>query len=287
MVHSISILGCGWMGQPIGARLADAGLRVHGSTTTPGKLDRLRRDGIEPFRIDLSPNLDGTDPDRFFDTQALFLNVPPPVRDVPADDLADYHRRQIEAVLEHVAASPIDWVLFAGSTGVYPRTAGRVVESDQPPGDPQALSGPRRSTGEVLIDIEGRLTERDDLDVTILRFAGLYGGDRHPGRFLAGRSGIRRPDAPTNLIHRDDCVGIVQAVVEQDVRGEIFNACAPTHPTRRDLYTRAAQALDLEPPTFAEADETSPGKIVSSERLRRTLDYPFQHPDPLADLSPA
>ena len=285
MTDSISILGCGWMGWPIGKQLAASGLRVHGSTTTPEKLDRLRDDGIEPFRLELSPDLHGADPDRFFDTEVLFLNVPPPVRQVASEDLAEYHTRQIQSVLDHVADGPIDWVIFAGSTGVYPKTAGRVVETDQPPGRPDAMTGPRRSTGRVLIDVEGRLMDRSGVDVTILRFAGLYGGDRHPGRFLAGRADVGRPEAPVNLVHQDDCVGVVETVLQQDARGEIFNVCATEHPTRRELYTGAARALDLEPPTFAD-DASSAGKIVSNERLRTDLGYVLRHPDPLADLAP-
>jgi len=287
MTSSIGILGCGWMGRPLGAHLAASGLRVHGSTTTPEKLGQLREDGIDPFQITLSPDLGGTDPDRFFDTDVLFLNVPPPVRQVPPEDVADYHTRQIESVLTRVEASPIRWVIFASSTGVYPKTAGTVTEADQPPGRPAAMDGPRRSTGRVLIDIEGRLMNHPDLDVTILRFAGLYGGDRHPGRFLAGRSGIGRPESPVNLVHQDDCVGVVTAVLEQEARGEVFNVCANGHPSRRELYTTAARALELEPPTFAEETDAE-GKVVSNERLRTVLGYTLQHPDPLADLaSPA
>jgi nucleoside-diphosphate-sugar epimerase len=287
----VSILGCGWMGQPVGAHLAEQGHRVHGSTTTPDKLDALREDGIEPFQIELAPQATSPQGDaaleRFFDTDVLFLNVPPPVRDLPREEFPDYHRRQIASVVEHVRASSIDWIVFASSTGVYPNVAGpsvpTVTEDDLPPGRPDAMSGSRRVTGPVLARMEGMLAELEDVDATILRFAGLYGGDRHPGRYLAGRSGVGRPEAPVNLIHRDDCVGVVAAVLEQGARNDVFNACAGAHPTRRQLYTRAAEALGLEPPTF-EAEGDATGKIVSNEKLRRVLGYTFQHPDPLDDL---
>jgi nucleoside-diphosphate-sugar epimerase len=283
MIDSISILGCGWMGQPTGAALAANGVRVHGSTTTPAKLDALRGDGIEPFLIELTPEIAGEDVDRFFDTDALFLNVPPPVRDVPPEDLPAYHRRQIESVIEAVRRRPIDWIVFASSTGVYPNVGGTVTEDDQPPGRPDALAGPRRSTGAVLLDVEALLANEASIDTTILRFAGLYGGDRHPGRYLAGRTGVGRPEAPVNLVHRDDCVEVVRAVLQQNVRDEVLNVCADAHPSRRELYTRAAETMDLEPPTFEEGDDR-PGKIVSPDKLRRVLDYTFAHPDPVADL---
>ena len=281
----LSILGCGWMGRPLGAHLAGLGLHVHGSTTTPDKLDALRAEGILPFHLTLSPDASGDDLDRFFDTDVLFLNVPPPVREMPRDAFPDYHRRQIGSVVEHVRASSIDWIVFASSTGVYPNTEGAptVTEDDLPPGRPDALSGPRRTTGRVLTEIEGMLLNLDDVDTTVLRFAGLYGGDRHPGRFLAGRTDVGRPEAPVNLIHRDDCVGIVTAVLQQNARNTVFNACAPNHPTRRALYTRAATSMNLAPPRFDE-DGGNPGKVVSNAKLRDRLDYTFHHPDPLVDL---
>ena len=281
---TISILGCGWMGRPLGRHLAAQDASVHGSTTTPEKLDALREDGITPFRLELMPELSGDDPGGFFDADVLFLNVPPPVREVPSDTLREYHLRQIDSVVEHVRQSPISWIVFASSTGVYPKTAGTVTEADQPPGRPDALTGPRRSTGTVLLEAEKRLLDLGDVDTTILRFAGLYGGDRHPGRFLAGRSNVRRPEAPVNLIHRDDCVGVVTAVLEHNLRGEVLNVCADAHPTRRELYTKAAASLGLEPPTFEE-NGSEAGKIVSNDALGRLLDYTLQHPDPLADLA--
>jgi nucleoside-diphosphate-sugar epimerase len=72
--------------------------------------------------------------------------------------------------------------------------------------------------------------------------------------------------------------------LEQDVRNEVFNACADVHPTRRALYVQAAEALGLEAPTFDEADGTT-GKAVDNQKLKDACGYQFHHPDPLADLT--
>jgi nucleoside-diphosphate-sugar epimerase len=121
------------------------------------------------------------------------------------------------------------------------------------------------------------------LDTTVVRLGGLYGADRNPARFLAGRTDVARPEAPVNLIHRDDAVGAFLALIEQDVRGEVVNACADEHPTRREFYGRAARAMGLEPPTF-DASDPATGKVVSSRKLTDRIGYQFRHPDPLADL---
>ena len=276
-VQTISILGCGWLGLPLGRHLVERGYHVKGSTTTPRKLEAIREAGIEPYHIELTPTLVGDDGEDFFAADLLFLNVPPPRGH---DDLRTYHLRQIDAVCDAAMRSSIAWVIFASSTGVYPRVD-RVVTEEDAPRDPVEAEGAMRASGPVLLDAEQRLQTASEFDTTVVRFAGLYGGDRHPGRFLAGRTRVTGGDAPVNLIHRDDCIGIVSAIIAQGGRGDVFNACADRHPTRRELYTAAARQLGVEPPTF---EPGGANKRVSNEKLKRRIGYVFEHPDPLASL---
>jgi len=255
-------------------------VRVRGSTTTPSKQSALRDDGIEPVVLRLDPDLSGDAPGALFESPVLVLNVPPPRG---RDDVRAVHRRQIEAVRDAALDGAVEWVLFASSTGVYPTVERTVTEADQPPGRPDALTGPRRPTGEALLEVEAMLMETPGLDTTIVRLGGLYGADRNPGRFLAGRTGVGRPEAPVNLIHRDDAVGVFAFLLEQGGRGEVVNACADEHPSRRTFYVRAAEAAGLEPPTF-DPEDTRGGTLVSNHKLTSRLDYTVRHPDPLADL---
>lgn len=266
---TISILGCGWLGLPLGAHLARRGHRVKGSTTTPDKLDRISDAGITPYllRLDPSAPLDAGD---FFDADALFLNVPPRRRQ---PEVAAAYPALIERVVEAVAAAPVGFVVFASSTSVYPDVNGPVTEASE--GEPDSASG------RALLEVEGRLRAAAGFDATIIRFAGLYGYDRLPGRFLAGRTALPGGDAPVNLIHRDDCVALTTAIIERNVRGEVFNACADEHPSRRVLYTQAARRQGFEPPTFG--DEPAPFKIVRNDHLKLRLGYRFLHPDPLQE----
>lgn len=280
MTSPVSILGCGWLGHPLGQRLLGRDVSVRGSTTTPEKLDVLRADGIDPVLLTLDPDLSDQDPTPLFESPVLVLNVPPP-RGV--DDVRDRHARQIGAVRAAAAEGAVEWVLFASSTGVYPNVERQVTEADCPPGEPDALPGPRRETGKALLDAEALLLEASDFDTTIVRLGGLYGSDRNPGRFLAGRTDVGRPEAPVNLIHQDDAVGVFVTLLDQNIRGEVFNACADEHPSRRTFYTQAAEATGLEPPTFDRSD-TQRGKLVSNHKIKHRCDYSFQHPNPLADL---
>lgn len=276
----VSILGCGWLGRPLARRLVGRDVHVRGSTTTPEKVESLRQDGIEPYLLTLDPDLSGEDTASFFASSTLVLNVPP---SRGTDDVQARHRRQIDAVRAAAADGEVEWILFASSTGVYPNVERTVTEADQPPGQPDALPGARRSTGRAVLAAEARLINDPAFATTVVRFGGLYGDDRHPGRFLAGRTNVSRPEAPVNLIHQDDCVGLLLTLLEQGVRDEVFNACADAHPTRRAVYTRAAEVMGLDPPTF-DASDTTTGKVVDNRKVKTQTGYQFLHPDPLADL---
>ena len=280
MTAPVSILGCGWLGRPLGQHLVERGRTVRGSTTTPDKLETLREDGIKPVLLTLDPDLSEPPPDALFQSPILVLNIPP---SRGADDVRTRHRRQIEAVRDAAVEGSVEWILFASSTGVYPSVELSIAEADCPPGQPAVLPGPRRPTGEALLDVEGLLMDTPDVDTTIVRLGGLYGGDRTPGRFLAGRTDVGRPNAPVNLLHRDDAIGVFATLIEQDVRNEVFNACADEHPSRRAFYTRAANVAGLDAPTFDPTDTTT-GKLIRNRKIRVHCDYEFQHPDPLADL---
>lgn len=272
MAKTISILGCGWLGLPLGQHLVQQGYRVKGSTTTPEKLATLAEAGIEPFLIQLDPGVSGKAVSDFFQADVLFLNIPPGRK---RPDVEAHFGAQMEAVIKELHYGAIGFVVFASSTSVYEDMKGVVVEADAGKPRPWSLSG------RALLDAERRLQADTHFDTTILRLAGLYGHGRHPGRFLAGKKDLDNGGAPVNLVHRDDVIAIATQVMTDDVRGEVFNVCADAHPTRKALYQQAARHLGLEPPTFA-SDEATSYKIVSNERVKACLGYHFQHPDPAA-----
>ena len=276
---TISILGCGWLGLPLGRRLAQHGHRVRGSTTTPDKQDALRDAGIEPHLIHLDPKLNADAVGDFFEADVLIWTVPPP-RD--ADDVEAHLRQQADAVLGTVRAGPIRRVLYTSSTSVYPAVNGDVTEEDDDRGG-RIQNAPASERGRALRAVEDRLLDDEQIDAVVLRLAGLYGPGRPPGRFLAGRTDVANGEAPVNLVHLDDVIGVIAAVLARDLGDAVFNVCSDTHPARCVFYPAAARALGLEPPTFA--DDGAPSyKRVRNDAVKETLDYTFVHPDPLAHV---
>jgi nucleoside-diphosphate-sugar epimerase len=84
------------------------------------------------------------------------------------------------------------------------------------------------------------------------------------------------------VIHQDDCIAIITAIIRQDAWGEVFNACSDVHPARKDFYTLAAEKAGLALPSFASG--ASNFKIIQSDKLKQRLGYAFKYPDPLDTL---
>ena len=57
--ETITILGCGWLGLPLAKALVKAGYSVKGSTTREENLETLREAGLEPFLVELDPEVNG------------------------------------------------------------------------------------------------------------------------------------------------------------------------------------------------------------------------------------
>ncbi len=266
-METVSILGCGWLGLPLGVYLIKKGYKVKGSTTEPDKLKFIEENGIDPYLIILDPEIRGANYDEFLKCDVLIIDFPPERR----DNIIDYHQDQIKSLVSALRSSKVEHVIFTSSTSVYPDVNREVLEDIEPK--------PTKPSGKALLKVENLLRESNKFDTTIIRFGGLIGYDRMPGRFLAGRKGLANGDAPVNLIHRDDCIEIIFKIIKNNIWGETFNACADLHPTRRQYYTEQAKLIGLAPPSFNESEALS-YKIVSNKKLKEVLGYKFKYPDP-------
>jgi nucleoside-diphosphate-sugar epimerase len=266
--ETITILGCGWLGLPLARTLVEQGYPVKGSTTREEKLETLRDAGIEPWLVRLDPEVNGDDIVAFLQSDTLIVNIPPARR----DDIVEYHIEQFSSLIDALGQSPVRSVLLVSSTSVYPALNQDVTEEDAV--DPESLAG------QALLLVEEMLMQESGFQTTVLRFGGLVGYDRNPAKYLSGMTEITHPDQPMNLIHRDDCVKIISEIIRLKQWGEVFNACSPLHPLRREYYGRAAEIAGLPPIPFAPSAESAPYKVVNSEKLISALHYHFLYADP-------
>jgi len=195
---------------------------------------------------------------RHIHSDVLVISLPHRQRVGKAEAYVD----QIREVTKAAHRGNVGGIILISTTSVYPNLNRVVTEEDADAGHP-------------IVQAE-RIVREAGIPATILRFAGLFGPGRNPGRFLAGKRVIGGGQVPVNLIHLDDCIGIIKCVIENNIWDEVLNACADDHPTREVFYTKAAVALGLQPPVFLQ-DRGADYKIVSNERLKTLLNYRFIH----------
>ncbi len=265
MKSPICIIGCGWLGLPLAMHFISKGWQVHGSTSTEHKLNALSSEGIIPFLLKFSSegvsgNLKGC----LNTCKTLILNIPPGLR---KNTEQDYVGMMLK-IMPHLENSSVENILFIGSTSVY----------DDNPNMPEITEKSKTSNSETakkLLRVEEFFKQNTNFKTTILRFGGLIGKDRHPAKYLAGKINLKNPKAPVNLIHLTDCITIINAIIEQEVWAETFNAANPSHPSRETYYTETCMEMKLPVPHFNH-DLESLGKQISSQKLAQQLNYRFK-----------
>lgn len=270
-MKTISILGCGWLGFPLAEKLLADGIQVKGSVTTRSKLKKLSAAGIEPYCLSLDEEKVQLKDPRFFDTDLVIVAIPP--RRV--DFIETIFPAQIKQLVRLLEEHRVPRVLFISSTSVYNELGGKATEED--------VLLPEKPSGKALVMAELLLTQNRNFKTTVLRFGGLIGADRNPARFLSRKVDAVSGTKPVNLIHQDDCIGIILKIINQEVWGETFNACCPAHPTRQDFYERASKVSGIPAPEFS--GEKVPFKLVDSSKLIHVLNYEFKYPSPLDYLN--
>jgi nucleoside-diphosphate-sugar epimerase len=268
----ISILGCGWLGLPLAKALLKNDFSVKGSTTSVEKLSVLKNSGIQPYLISLSEDETvGNLNDFLENSKILIIDIPPKLRGSVTENFVS----KIKNVIPFIEKSSVENVIFISSTSVYGEDNLEVTEETE--------LNPDTESGKQLVQTEQLLQCNPNFKTTILRFGGLIGEDRHPIKFLAGRKNIETPDAPINLIHQDDCIGIILEILQQTQneewnRNETFNAVAPFHPSRKDYYTQKAIEFNLALPEFNSENLTF-GKTIASSKIEKVLGYTFIKPN--------
>jgi nucleoside-diphosphate-sugar epimerase len=252
------VIGCGWLGLPIAEKWTNEQKKVHGTTTTEGKIELLKSKRIIPHI--LKDNIEEEKKEWMKEIDILLLCIPPSnLKEKYADFLVD--------IVKHL--KPSAKTVMISSTSVYGNKNQIAIEED-------TLDGTGRNTP-FIIAAEKKLSAYAKESITTIRMSGLLGKDRNPAKYMQGRS-ISGGNEPVNLIHLQDCIGVIEHIINNNIWGETINASAPKHPTKKDFYVYSAEQLNIEPPTFNEIKQDS--KIVSSDKLVNQYGYQFIYADP-------
>ena len=272
-MKQISILGCGWLGLPLAKSLIEKGFSVKGSKTSVEKVSVLENSGIQAFQILLNENqIDGEINSFLENSEILIIDIPPKLRENSKEDFV----QKIQNLIPFIEKSTLKKIVFISSTSVYADLPLDCARGDKNKVTEETIANPETESGKQLLKTENLLQSNLNFKTTVIRFGGLIGENRHPIYILAGRKNIENPDAPINLIHQSDCIGIIKSIIEQECWNETFNAVAPFHPSRKDYYTEKAAQFNLPIPEF-ETGKISVGKTISNDKVETVLGYTFQN----------
>jgi nucleoside-diphosphate-sugar epimerase len=267
----INILGCGWLGFSLALNLISRGFAIKGSTTSPEKMQVLKLAGIDPFLIQFDQTLPEPKLDPLLDGEILIVSVPPGRRTAAGPN---NYKRMGEILSSQIPKSKISKLIFISSTSVYSDSNQEYTESSEI--SPETLSG------KVIAEVEKSLLALQ-MNVIILRLAGLFGPGRSPGRFFSGKSNIPNGLAPVNMIHQDEVIAIINALIDSNTAKGVFIGSTPSHPSKQEFYTLAARLDKLTEPNFIQ--EKLNWKIVESERVEMELGFSYKFPNLLDRLN--
>jgi nucleoside-diphosphate-sugar epimerase len=265
----ISIIGCGWLGFPLALDLFKKGFVLSGTARVPEKIQMLDKLGIKGFQLVLDHKNSILPPEdaELWNADVFIITLP------PAD--AENYVSALQIILQKLLKLPQKiQIIYTSSTGIYGKNIGLVSEKTAPnPGRPSAVA--------VLQAEELFLKHKTQMDVCILRLAGLVGPGRAPGRFFAGKKNLSSGATPVNLVHMEDCISVVDCIIEKNIRNGIFNVCADKHPTHREFYPAQAIKMGLEAPEYNADSSNEDMKIIDNSLLKKSCDYLYLFPDPM------
>lgn len=256
MIKNIGVLGSGWLGLPLAKRLLLKEYMVKGTSTTVDKLKYLKSSGIDPYPIELKEDSIKGPIDAFLEgLDLIVINIPPGLRNNPEKNFT----KEIAHLRNAVTEAGVKHVLFISSISVYGSAVGEVDENTDP--------CPTTTSGKQLLAAERLFTDSPALKTSIIRFGGLIGKDRHPVNQLSGKTGLKNGEDLINLIPLEDCLGMIEAIIDNGWWNTIFNGVYPEYPKKADYYTAYAKYKKLQPPQYIASGTTAKSRRVISVNL--------------------
>jgi len=274
------IVGCGYVGLPLGAELVRLGHEVAGLRRQASAENELKAAGIRPLVGDV------TRPESLARLPHAFDWVVNCVAS-GGGTAEEYRRIYLQGtrhLMEWLSATPPQKFVYTGSTSVYGQTDGSPVKETSPTEPVVETAKVLRETEKLLLTAAG---ERK-FPAVILRVAGIYGPDRGHAfkQFLKNEARIEGDGSRfLNMIHRDDLIGCLIAVLKSGRAGEIYNTVDDEPVTQANFFQWLAEELGREPPPMVpenpEADRKRgvTNKRVSNRKLKMELGHQFKYPN--------
>jgi nucleoside-diphosphate-sugar epimerase len=274
----VLIVGCGYVGVPLGAELVRLGHEVFGLRRNVTAEAELRAAGIQPLIGDVTQPEALAKLPRDFD---WVVNCVAAGGD--AENYREIYLQGARHLIEWLAPNPLKKFVYTSSTSVFGQNDGSQVKESSP-------TEPVAETSKILVETEkvlqAAVVERK-FPAVILRVAGIYGPERGHWfkQFLKDAAHIEGDGSRClNMIHSDDLVGCIIAALKNGRAGEIYNAVDDEPVSQLHFFQWLAQAVDKPlPPSVPENPDNQrrrgvTNKRVSNRKLKMELGYRFKYP---------
>jgi len=276
----VLIVGCGYVGLPLGKELARQRHAVFGLRRSALAAAELQAAGITPLHADITRPETLAKLPRDFD---WVVNCTASGGG-GADDYRKIYLEGNTNLISWLADSPLKKFTYTSSTSVYGQNDGSIVTEKSP-------AAPDAETSKVLVETENFLlaaAQKEKFPAVILRVAGIYGPARGRAfkQFLKNEARLEGDGARwLNMIHREDLIGVITAALSAAMPGEIFNAADNEPVSKLDFFSWLAAELKRPMPSKIPAAADSwrrrgaTNKRVNNAKLRADLHYTFKFPD--------
>jgi|GEM_PF-16748 len=309
------IIGLGWLGSPLAMHFLSAGLPVSGTTRNSEKAKLLASKGIQTLLFDLYKNDITAIPWDIFQDANVIINIPPGRKDFEPTLFIERMKSLFDYILLHHAQH----ICFISTTSVFGALEGRInndsaLVPNTPSGNAHvelelylkdiAIASATKPQGDAIkaclvTPQDTALTSAIGFSCSVLRLAGLVGKDRHPITTLSQKSNIALGSNPVNLIHQQDVIQVIYAILQdaeqrkhnshslETTNGQLesnfyaANLCSLEHPTREEYYTWCAQQKGIRNPQFTpDTREIVCGKWIDAEQTISQLQVKLHYPSP-------
>lgn len=282
---AVFIAGCGYVGSALAEQLLKKGLRVGALTRNKERAAQLKELGLEEVVI---ADLDSRE---WHDKLRLKYRAVVNCVSSAGGGLAGYQKSYVEgqrSLLEWAQVAQPEVVCYTSSTSVYPQSDGAWVDETAP-------TDPSTETSALLLEAEQMLLNSKSYHgkAYVMRLAGIYGPERHylidqikGGETVIAGDGRHH----LNLIHRDDAVSGIMAVMESypNLAPGIYNLCDGQPYIQSEIVRWVAASLDVTCPTFDPEMKTarmlrrkgnSPDRKISNTKLIESTAWSATYPN--------
>lgn len=168
-------------------------------------------------------------------------------------------------------------IFFVSSTSVYSQNDNEVIDESSP-AQPTAFSGKSLQKAEkLLLD--------SAIPTTIIRFSGIYGGNRTRliEQALRGDLSTQRTGPYTNRIHEIDCIGVITHLIQKEIDRQPLHSlylasdCESVSTHIIAAWFREKLHCDTEGTTITATTRRAGSKQCSNQRLIDS-GYSFVYP---------